>query len=231
MQVLSSRPGPESNSVSSGDHSNFEQVFDTSGIDDISYLKLYLDSSKEDYKLISYVNSKINLLSHLKKNRINLSFTHKDDWAYKANCPFKDHRDSSQSFYVNIITNSFHCFGCSRKGGICQFLACLNDKSSIEVARELLENGNIEISELVKEVKESYLNNISNYLDEFCSVHYSFLEANGFSESAFEYAANVAPVFELYVKNILKNNGLNLDSIKLRLDFCKRKFQEFEEQI
>lgn len=230
MQVLPSRARPESDIVSSGDNSNAEQIFDTSGIDDVSYLKLYLDSSKEDYKLISYVNSKISLLSYLKKNNITLSFTHKDDWAYKANCPFKDHRDSSPSFYVNIVTNSFHCFGCSRKGGICQFLACLNDKTSIDVAKELLENGKIEISDLIKEVKESYINNVSNYLDEFANIHHSFLESNEFSEEAFDYASKVAPVFELYVKNILKNNGLNLDSIKYRLDFCKRKFEEFEEQ-
>jgi len=229
MQILSNRAGSESPGFPSGNDSNFEPVFDTTGIEDVSYLKLYLDSCKEDYKLISYVNSKISVLNYAKKQNIALVPTNKSDWAWKSNCPFPDHRDSSPSFYINILTNSFHCFGCSRKGGVCQFLACLNNKSTIDVAKELIEKGNVEISELVKEVKESYINNVSDYLETFAKIHFNFLEKNNFSEAAFEYSSNVAPVFEFYIKNILKNNGLDLEALELRLDFCKRKFEEFEE--
>lgn len=229
MQILSGRSRPESNSVSSGNDSNFEQVFDTSGVEDLSYLKLYLESSKDDFKLISHVNSKFNILNTVKKYNLNLVPTHKHDWAYKVNCPFPDHQDSSPSFYINILTNSFHCFGCSRKGGVCQFLACLNKKSTLDVAKELIENENIEIFDLVKEVKESYLNKIYEYLDSFSEMHFQFLNKNNFSEEAFQYSANVAPVFELYIKKVLKNNGLDLEALELRLDFCKRKFEEFEE--
>lgn len=229
MQVLSNRSRSESNSLSSGDDSSFEQPFDVSGIEDLSYLKLYLDSCKEDYKFINYVNSKINLLKIAKQQGIILSPTHKIDWAHKACCPFPDHRDSSPSFYINIQTNTFHCFGCSRKGGVCQFLACLQKKQTIDIAKELIEKGEVEIVELVKEAQQSYYDLIFPYLDEFANVHYTFLQKYNFSEEAFEYASNVSPVFELYIKNILKNNGLDIESLKLRLDFCKRKFEEFEE--
>jgi|LauGreDrversion4_2_1035121.scaffolds.fasta_scaffold09046_9 hypothetical protein len=229
MQILSSRPGSESSSPASGDNSNFEQPFDVSGIEDVSYLKLYLDSCKEDYKLISYVNSKVNILTAVKKQNIILQSTHKPDWAYKISCPFPDHRDSSPSFYINISTNTFHCFGCSRKGGVCQFLACLKGKQTIDIAKELIEKGHVEITDLVKEAQQSYNEIIFPYLDEFSKIHHLFLEKNNFSDEAFEFASNVAPVFELYVKNILKNNGLDEEALRLRLDFCKRKFEEFEE--
>lgn len=228
MQELPSGSRPESNSVSSGHDSNFEQAFDTSGIEDLSYLKLYLESSKDDYKLISYVNSKFDIINTIKKYNINLVPTHKNDWAHKANCPFPDHKDSSPSFYINILTNSFHCFGCSRKGGVCQFLACLNKKSTLDVAKDLIENENIEIFDLVKEVKESYLNKIYENLDYFSQLHFDFLNKHNFSEEAFEYGAKVAPVFELYIKKVLKSNGLDLEALEIRLDFCKRKFEEFE---
>lgn len=228
MQAISSGARPESHGISSGDDSSIEPSFDVSGVDDLSYLKLYLSSCKEDYKLINYVNARTNLISIIKQNNIYLSPTNKSDWSHKANCPFPDHRDSSPSFYINSSSNIFHCFGCSRKGGVCQFLACLNKKQTIEIAKEILEKGNIEVSELVKEAQQSYFDIISPYLDKFAEIHFTFLKSNSFSEEAFEYASKVAPVFELYIKNILKNNGLDIDSLNLRLDFCERKFQEFE---
>lgn len=230
MQDLSSGSRSESRSISSRDDSDIESSFDISGVDDLSYLNLYLDSCKEDYKFISYVNNKINLLSVIKQQNINILSTNKNEWAYKCNCPFPDHRDSSPSFYINIQTNTFHCFGCSRKGGVCQFLACLNKKQTIEIAKELIKKGKIEISELIKEAQKSYFETINPYLDKFAQIHFNFLKDNNFSDEAFEYASNVAPVFELYIKNILKNNGLDIDSLTLRLDFCKRKFEEFEEK-
>jgi len=229
MQILSDRSRSESGSVSSGDYSNTEQSFDVSGIEDVSYLKLYLESCKEDYKFINYVNNKISLLSIAKQQSIILQPTHKSDWAYKACCPFPDHRDSSPSFYINTQTNTFHCFGCSRKGGVCQFLACLQKKQTIEIAKDLIEKGTVEVTELVKEAQKSYYETIFPFLDEFAKIHFDFLQKYNFSEEAFEYASNVSPVFELYIKNVLKNNGLDIESMKMRLDFCKRKFQEFED--
>jgi hypothetical protein len=227
MQELSDRSRSESHSISSGYDSGFESDFDVSGIDDFSYLRLYLESSKEDYKIINYVNSKSDLVKTAKQNGVLLQPTNKNDWAYKANCPFPDHRDSSPSFNINIQTNTFHCFGCSRKGGTCQFLACLHKKQTIEIAKDLLANKQVKIDELVKEAQQSYNDIISPYLESFSEIHFNFLKDNSFSEEAFEYASNVAPVFELYVKNILKNSNLDIDSLNLRLDFCKRKFEEF----
>lgn len=229
MQDLSNRTGSESFSLSPRDDSFIESSFDTSGIEDLSYLNLYLESSKEDYKLVNYINSKTNLLTYIKKNKIILQSTHKPDWAYKSNCPFPDHRDSSPSFYVNISTNTFHCFGCSRKGGVCQFLACLQKKQTIDIAKELIAKGQVEVSELVKEAQESYLSKVSSYLDQFAEIHFNFLNKHSFSDEAFEYAANVSPVFEFYIKNILKNNNLDTDILDARFNFCKRKFEEFEE--
>lgn len=229
MQVSSDRSGSESNSFSPGNDGGFEQTFDISGIDDQSYLKLYLESCKDDYKLINYVNQHCSLYKIVKENNIILQLTNKPDWAYKANCPFPDHRDSSPSFYINKQTNTFHCFGCSRKGGVCQFLACLNRKQTIDIAKEILKNGSIKIDELIKEVHKSYFDSIFPLLDEFSKIHFDFLKENFFSEDAFAYAANVSPIFEFYVKNILKNNNLDIDSLRARLDFCKRKFEEFKD--
>jgi hypothetical protein len=99
----------------------------------------------------------------------------------------------------------------------------------LDVAKELIENENIEIFDLVKEFKESYLSKIYENLDNFAEIHFNFLSKHNFSEEALEYSAKVAPVFELYIKKVLKNNGLDLEALELRLDFCKRKFEEFEE--
>lgn len=54
------------------------------------------------------------------------------------NCPFDDHRDSTPSFTVYPKTNTFVCYGCSRKGDVITFIEDFCQVNFVEAIEYLL---------------------------------------------------------------------------------------------
>ena len=50
-------------------------------------------------------------------------------------CPF--HEENTASFYVNLDTGVYHCFGCDAKGNAITFIAEMEDISTTEAWKQL----------------------------------------------------------------------------------------------
>lgn len=64
-----------------------------------------------------------------------------DDYKIKENelnslCPFHDDKDTP-SFYANLKTSEFHCFGCGEKGNIITFISKIEDITTKEAKEKL----------------------------------------------------------------------------------------------
>src|SRR5712692_11276394 len=55
----------------------------------------------------------------------------------KGLCPL--HEEKTPSFFVNLETGSFHCFGCGRGGGLVQFYQAYYDLNFRDAIRRLAE--------------------------------------------------------------------------------------------
>ena len=66
-------------------------------------------------------------------------------WLYKGVCPF--HHETDGSFFVNIRTRSYRCYGCGVYGNAIDFIMNKNGLTFIEAVRQLAKKYNIIIEE------------------------------------------------------------------------------------
>lgn len=66
-------------------------------------------------------------------------------WLYVGKCPFHD--EKTGSFFVNIKTNRYHCYGCDESGNVIGFLMKKKGLTFIEAIRELAGKYHISIEE------------------------------------------------------------------------------------
>lgn len=55
----------------------------------------------------------------------------------KYKCPFDDHDDSTASFTIYRISNSYYCFGCNRGGSTIDFIKQIASVGFIEAVEYL----------------------------------------------------------------------------------------------
>jgi DNA primase len=65
--------------------------------------------------------------------------------SWKGLCPF--HAEKTPSFHVHEQRQFFHCFGCGEKGDVFSFLVKIEQRSFIEVLRDLAQQAGVEIPE------------------------------------------------------------------------------------
>jgi DNA primase len=65
--------------------------------------------------------------------------------SWKGLCPF--HAEKTPSFHVHEQRQFFHCFGCSEKGDVFSFLEKIEQRSFIEVLRDLARDAGVELPE------------------------------------------------------------------------------------
>jgi DNA primase len=65
--------------------------------------------------------------------------------SWKGLCPF--HAEKTPSFHVHEQRQFFHCFGCGEKGDVFSFLVKIEQRSFIEVLRDLARQAGVDIPE------------------------------------------------------------------------------------
>ena len=65
--------------------------------------------------------------------------------SFKGLCPF--HAEKTPSFHVHEQRQFFHCFGCGEKGDVFSFLVKIEQRSFMEVLRELAHQAGVDLPE------------------------------------------------------------------------------------
>ena len=125
------------------------------------------------------------LLSVMKDSGIAMRKSGK--WLYVGNCPFHD--EKSGSFFVNIKTQRYYCYGCSESGNAISFLMKKRGLTFVEAVRELAKKCSILIEEYTpskeEEKKERLRTGMLEVYKEAASFFISRLEEN---TKALDYA-------------------------------------------
>jgi DNA primase len=66
--------------------------------------------------------------------------------SWKGLCPF--HAEKTPSFNVHEQRQYFHCFGCGEKGDVFSFLVKIEQRSFMEVLRELARQAGVDLPEV-----------------------------------------------------------------------------------
>ena len=184
-----------------------------------------MNYTDDPLKIVIYANSKFKLSDFFKEKKIYFQQNyHSKGWTHKRNCPFPDHKETSPSFFFNPQEERFHCFGCNRSGRIVQFISALENKSPSKVAVQLIENINDSSIDIAI---ENYSSNreIEFELFDFFEKFAEWQEKN---PEKIIISNNLMEAFEVYLKNNLPKQNLNLIELKSRINFCFQKLKEFE---
>ncbi|HEY5283069.1 MAG TPA: CHC2 zinc finger domain-containing protein, partial [Polyangia bacterium] len=65
--------------------------------------------------------------------------------SWKGLCPF--HAEKTPSFHVHEQRQFFHCFGCGEKGDVFSFLVKIDQRSFMEVLRDLAHSAGVDLPE------------------------------------------------------------------------------------
>lgn len=93
--------------------------------------------------IIQTANKKLTLISVLKNYNIKVLKNKNQAWASPVTCPFASHKGSKErtpSFGVNFIEGRFYCLGCKASGKAVEFIALMEGKSKLSVAKAILDH-------------------------------------------------------------------------------------------
>ena len=91
---------------------------------------------------IDDVRERTNLVEVIKRH-VELKRAGTGNW--KGLCPF--HAEKTPSFNVHEVRQFFHCFGCGEKGDVFAFLTKIEQRSFMEVLRDLAQQAGVELPE------------------------------------------------------------------------------------
>ena len=226
MSILPDRSGCEGNNGISGQASSFEGPvgWDTNLND--------FDKSKDlEYKLIKLANSKVSLKSLFKRYSVSLEATYSaTGWSFRGSCPFDDHHDRTPSFGYNANEGLFNCFGCHRSGQAVEFMAAMEGKSRLAVARNLvgsisnneIENFNLESFDYVR--LESVLFDYADFVREFRVAHID-------NEKVSDYIKAVTWNLDVYLRQHAPFNTISIDDLEVRISKLKDQINAYQDTI
>ena len=113
-------------------------------------------------------------------------------WLYNGRCPFHDEKDGS--FYVNVRTRSYRCYGCGMYGNAIDFVMNKERKTFLEAVRQLAGKYNILIEEFTptkeQEENEKLRNQLLKVYEEAAQFYCGQLEqhttASAYARSRFD---------------------------------------------
>ena len=215
MSVLSNKPGSGCNSSFSGQNSSIRA---TSGWDDVVY----------DTNIISIVNSKISLLSILKKYNVQLNEVYSaSGWTHKGQCPLPDHSDKTPSFGYNSVEDRFNCFGCHRGGRAVEFFAALTQRSAQDAAKYLIQQS--PDKETILQYKKFDHIRLEKIIFGYSEFILKFKRQYNFSDSAVLYAENVTWTLDVYLRKNVVTNNIDFNTVESIINKLKAQIEAYIE--
>ena len=132
---------------------------------------------------------------------------------YKANCPF--HGEKTPSFMVSPELQMYKCFGCSKSGDVFTFLE---------------EHEGMEFSEALKYLADKAGVKLVSFKPEVTSEREKIIEINKSALNFYEYVLNSHPQGKRILEYLIKDRGLNLETIKLfKIGYSPESFNAFSD--
>lgn len=218
---------------------NNEEDFDffssegSSGWNDKTEIDQYIrnkDVNKQLIKKLIYeANKLVPLSSVLFKYQKDWEVTeNQSGWTHKSRCLFPDHRnrDNTPSFGYNSKDGRFHCFGCQRSGNTVQFLAFMEGRSVVEVAKEILFRFKSP-EDVIVELEESQTEKTDELLIEFSKEVREFLHAHQDNPKALPYIESVTWSLDVYLDKHSMAGTINFESLQAMIDKLREYFDLF----
>jgi len=219
MQTLRNRPRSTGNVSVAGEKRAFGP---SSGWDeDVN------DHQNLGQQIIEVANSKLSLDSVFSKYGIALQQNYSPTgWTLRCLCPFPDHNDSLPSFGYNPAAGVFNCFGCHRGGKAVEFIAYMDGRRRIDVAREIV--GKYSNDEVLLHNSKFDFERLRGLLFDFADTirafkrHYSTPEAT-------RYAKAVNWNLDVYLRKNAPLNMIVLDDLEARIIKLKSQLEAYGE--
>ena len=204
---------------------------ESSGWNDKTELDEYVknkDVNKQlSKKIIQEANKLVPLSSILFKHNINWTIIeNQSGWTHKACCPFPDHQDGTPSFGYNSKDDRFHCFGCHRSGNAVHFLAFMEKRPLLEVAKDLLYRFKSP-EEIVIELEDNQMEKSDELMEEFSKEVRSFLQRYIDNPKSISYAEAVTWNLDVYLERHSMNGTINYESLQARIEKLREVLRAF----
>lgn len=220
MHLLSDRTRSESDGYIESENELVEEFVGWQDAPE-SDLDVYLKNKKLDTRLIRLANERVLLSPILRKYQVVLTQQYSPSgWSHKGFCPFKDHNEKTPSFHYNPQENRFNCFGCQRGGKAVQFVSYMENKPTIQVAKELLSKV-LREDEIIFEIDEQEDNfKIRELLFDYASYLALFIQNHS---QGIQYAETITLTVDGYIRNHMPSGSIIIDDLEGRIQFAKDK--------
>lgn len=226
MRNVQDKAEPNSGSNISGETGDTE-VYSGWKEADFDHSVYQREWSKEyNFKIIKLANKKANLLDILKDLKIKFEIVHSPSgFTHKSMCPFKDHRDSSPSFFYNTIDNSFKCFGCNRRGGAVQFLHHYTGEKKTKIAKNILSNVT-DIESAYEEIYDDCSEKFNESMIKLSDYIRNFLK--GKDGNYLKLIEDIMWSLDLYIEKNFGTESFDIEVLEARIESIKERIRDYE---
>lgn len=185
------------------------------------------DHQNLSQRLIAVANSKLSLDSVFTKYGVTLQQNYSPTgWNLRCLCPFPDHNDSLPSFGYNQEAGIFNCFGCHRGGKAVEFIAYMEGRRRIDVAREIA--GNYSNDEVLLHNSKFDFERLRDLLFDFADTIRAFKRHHNTPE-AVRYAKAVTWNLDVYLRKNAPSSTVVLDDLEARIVKLKSQLEAYGE--
>ena len=147
-------------------------------------------------------------------------------WVLRCACPFPDHNDKTPSFGYNPSVGAFNCFGCHRGGKAVEFIANMDGRSHIDVAREIA--GNYSNDEVLLHNSNFDFEKLRTLLFDFADTIRAFKTHHNTAEAA-KYVKAVTWNLDVYLRKNAPLNMIVLENLEIRISKLRSQLKVYGE--
>lgn len=228
MCALRNRNGSDSDSEVNIDDFNIEESV---GWNASTKLDRYIKNKDVDRsiskKLVQQANRLVSLSSVINKYGIQWTrVASNDGWTHKSCCPFPDHEDGTPSFGYNTRDGRFYCFGCRRAGNAVQFLAYMQRRQIVDVAKEILCKVK-DPEQLIQEIDNDQDEKTDLLLRRFSIEIREFIYANVDNPKTLRYVEALTWNLHVFLEKHVMTGTINLESLSARIEKLREHMKAF----
>lgn len=150
-------------------------------------------------QIVNEANKKLRLIDVLRHFGLKITKNSKrPEWSVNVTCPIPTHKGSSErspSFGYNFVQDRFYCFGCNAAGKSVEFLAAVQSKPRVVVARKILERYGTDVS-----TTQEYNPNINKIILTYSVEMNKFIFSHREDPDKFKYAETLCSWVDQYLE-------------------------------